>query len=135
MGFGHLQAGGRPRAGRDTDLLAELMGRQAELHPEEVAEVARVPDALPGGRGVGGQVCQVGVGEVAADAVQPPAADVVPDGARRRLRWLPPPPSLPRQLAVDTKRLHFLDPTTGDCIGHPLTAGFFGAPTRRTSLS
>ena len=29
------------------DLLAELAGRTAELRPEELAEVARVPEALP----------------------------------------------------------------------------------------
>ena len=27
----------------------------------------------------------------------------------------------PLQLAVDTGRLHFFDPTTGESIGHPLT--------------
>jgi multiple sugar transport system ATP-binding protein len=31
-------------------------------------------------------------------------------------------PGAPLQLAVDTSRLHFFDPTTGAAIGHPLTA-------------
>ena len=62
------------------DLLAELAGRTAELCPEELAEVARVPEASPGGDGAGGQVRQVWIGEIPADAVHPPLADAVPDG-------------------------------------------------------
>jgi hypothetical protein len=62
------------------DLLAELAGRTAELRPEELAEVARVPEASPGGDGAGGQVRQVWIGEIPVDAVHPPLADVVPDG-------------------------------------------------------
>ena len=29
-------------------------------------------------------------------------------------------PGAPLELAIDTSRLHFFDPTTGDTIGHPL---------------
>jgi len=36
-------------------------------------------------------------------------------------------PGAPLQLAVDTSRLHFFDPTTGDSIGHPLSAGVTAA--------
>jgi multiple sugar transport system ATP-binding protein len=32
-------------------------------------------------------------------------------------------PGTPLTLAVDTSRLHFFDPATGDSIGHPLAAG------------
>ena len=62
------------------DLLAELAGRTAELRPEELAGVARVPETSPGGDGAGGQVRQVWIGEIPADAVHPPLADAVPDG-------------------------------------------------------
>src|SRR5581483_1463592 len=40
---------------RMPDLPAELAGRQAELRPEKLAEVARVPEAPPGSDGAGGQ--------------------------------------------------------------------------------
>ena len=36
-------------------------------------------------------------------------------------------PGAPLQLAVDTSRLHFFDLTTGDSIGHPLSAGVAAA--------
>jgi multiple sugar transport system ATP-binding protein len=29
----------------------------------------------------------------------------------------------PLELAIDTSRLHFFDPTSGESIGHPLTVG------------
>ena len=31
-------------------------------------------------------------------------------------------PGAPLELAVDTSRLHFFDPATGEAIGHPLAA-------------
>jgi multiple sugar transport system ATP-binding protein len=31
-------------------------------------------------------------------------------------------PGQPLQLAVDTSRLHFFDPSSGEAIGHPVTA-------------
>jgi multiple sugar transport system ATP-binding protein len=36
-------------------------------------------------------------------------------------------PGQPLQLAVDTSRLHFFDPASGETIGHPLTAGAEGS--------
>ncbi len=36
-------------------------------------------------------------------------------------------PGAPLQLAIDTSRLHFFDPATGDSIGHPLTASVTAA--------
>ena len=36
-------------------------------------------------------------------------------------------PGAPLQLAIDTSRLHFFDPATGDSIGHPLSAGVTAA--------
>ena len=32
-------------------------------------------------------------------------------------------PGAPLELAVDTSRLHFFDPASGESIGHPLSAG------------
>ncbi|HEX7162207.1 MAG TPA: sn-glycerol-3-phosphate ABC transporter ATP-binding protein UgpC [Trebonia sp.] len=36
-------------------------------------------------------------------------------------------PGAPLQLAVDTNRLHFFDPATGESIGHPLSSGVAAA--------
>jgi multiple sugar transport system ATP-binding protein len=36
-------------------------------------------------------------------------------------------PGAPLKLAIDTSRVHFFDPATGDSIGHPLTAGVAAA--------
>jgi multiple sugar transport system ATP-binding protein len=36
-------------------------------------------------------------------------------------------PGQPLELAVDTRRLHFFDPSSGETIGHPLTAGAEGS--------
>ena len=36
-------------------------------------------------------------------------------------------PGAALQLAIDTSRLHFFDPATGDSIGHPLSAGVTAA--------
>jgi multiple sugar transport system ATP-binding protein len=36
-------------------------------------------------------------------------------------------PGAPLQLAVDTSRLHFFDPATGDSIGHPLSSAVAAA--------
>ena len=32
-------------------------------------------------------------------------------------------PGAPLQLSIDTTRLHFFDPASGESIGHPLSAG------------
>ena len=40
---------------------------------------------------------------------------------RAGLGPLPVRPGQPLELAVDTSRLHFFDPATGESIGHPLT--------------
>ena len=40
-------------------------------------------------------------------------------------------PGAPLELAIDTSRLHFFDPASGESIGHPLAAG----ATRRRRLT